>query len=438
MAAEDVPPVEEEGGARLPGWAQGVRSWVLGHKAQSAFIGGGLLLVAFFFTGGGSDPAPAGGPESPAPADDRFVVEGGVSADVGVMQALNTLQTDVQALRLGMEDERRQGNATRSEMADIRQRTEQLRTAVAAEVSAEVTRHIERELTRLVEESFAETLAQTLAAVEEERQQQMAEIPVVNPLQILYPRGGAGAEPGEAGSPAAEPAAEAPPTPEGAAAASPAPDWVRLPAGSAAEGRLLTGTFATALDGGGLPVLVALDSAFSGPNGARIDLQGCLVIGMAAANMRSIRVEVQARALSCVLPGGEPFESGLNGYLAGEDAVMGVPGIFEKRNGRWLGDLAASMGAAAAAAVGDVQIAEAIGGGGGTILSGLPSVSQTIGVRLQEFFLERANDVIPSVRVEAGKQVYLVVLEGVTITGLPARLAGDAAGTGAFGVSVLD
>ena len=74
MAAEDVPPVEEEGGARLPGWAQGVRSWVLGHKAQSAFIGGGLLLLAFFFTGGGgSDPAPAGGPESPAPADDRFV-----------------------------------------------------------------------------------------------------------------------------------------------------------------------------------------------------------------------------------------------------------------------------------------------------------------------------------------------------------------------------
>ena len=429
MAEEQQQAPEEEGGYQLPGWAQGIQTWVMAHKPQAAFLAIGAVLAVWLFSGGSGQQAVAPPPPSEQrdEADARFGVDDSdFGSNLGILEALQRMETDMEALRLGME----QGNRMRPRMQQrlnaINTRVDEMRGTLVAELEPLLARRLENLMTGMIEEAFADMLKQTLTAVEEERQRQMVEIPEVNPLQILYPRGGAGDDaPGAAALPTESvPVAGAPPPP-------PPPEWARLPAGSVVSGRLLTGTFATALDGGGMPVLVGLEAPFAGPNGLRVDLSGCVVLGNASADMRAIRVQVQVRSLSCWLPGGDVFEAGINGYLAGDDAVSGVPGTFEKRNGKWLGDLAASMGVAAASALADVQIAESIGG---TVLTGLPSISQTMGARMQDFFLQRAEEVVPAIRVPSDEQVYVVLLQGVTIEGLAAE--GGAAADVAFGSGV--
>ena len=192
---------------------------------------------------------------------------------------------------------------------------------------------------------------------------------------------------------------------------------MRLPLGSTVTGELLTGAFATKVRGDALPVLVQLRSAYSGPNDTEVPLEDCLLIGKATADISSVRARVEAVSLSCVLPDGTAFERAVKGYFTGEDGTLGVPGKWEFRSGRWLANLLSAMGTVAAGVYADVKIAEALSGAD---LLGSISASDTTN-RIQEFFLQRAEEILPVVWVESGTPVYLVMLEGLTIEGLPAE-----------------
>ena len=236
-----------------------------------------------------------------------------------------------------------------------------------------------------------------------------SDLPPAPTLRILRPA----APPGVPGSPGVEQGQQAAQQQTG----RPGGPWVRLPLGSTVTGELMTGAFATKIRGDALPVLVQLRSAYTGPNDTEIPLEDCLLIGKATADISSVRARVEAVSLSCVLPDGTAFERQVKGYFTGRDGTLGVPGKWEFRSGRWLANLLSAMGTVAAGVYADIEIAEALAGAD---LLGSISASDTTN-RIQEFFLQRAEEILPVVWVESGTPVYVVMLEGLTIEGLPAE-----------------
>ena len=282
----------------------------------------------------------------------------------------------------------------------------------------ELLRHVETQALQFgarlgdQERSYTEQLEAALEAAiamarETERRSTETQAPPSPPrprLRILRPEG-------SRTGPATAPPASPPLSPE-----SQGGPWVRLPVGATVTGELLTGAFATKVRGDALPVLVQLRSAYSGPNDTEVPLEGCLMIGKATADLQSVRARVEAVSLSCVLPDGTSFERSAKGYFTGADGTLGVPGRWEFRSGRWLANLLSAMGTTAAGVYGDIAIARELGDG---VILGDVGVQETT-TRIQEFFLQRAEEILPVVWVESQTPVYVVMLEGVTIEGLPA------------------
>jgi len=366
----------------------GIGNWAKEHKGPAAGIAVLLVFVVFIFMlGGGSEQV-----EETAPEEDMFGA-GAIPQDATTASALRTMQVEMESLRLMLVRQQETD-------ASLAGALEQQKNAMEARLSSQETAY-----TQQLEAALRQAID---LARETEGRGVVREAELAAPvprLRILRP-----GEPGSAGEPAAPPP---PPAPPGTRPGGP---WVRLPIGSTVTGELVTGAFATKMRGDALPVLVQLRSAYSGPNDTEVPLEDCLLIGKATADISSVRARVEAVSLSCVLPDGTAFERVVRGYLTGADGTLGVPGKWEFRSGRWLANLLSAMGTAAAGVYADVAIAEALAGAN---ILGSVSTSDTT-ERIQEFFLQRAEEILPVVWVESGTPVYLVMLEGVTIDGLPA------------------
>ena len=379
----------------LPNWAKGAGAWARGHRAQAAGIGAGLLVLLVFLFSGGEGP----GMVDQGPAEGDLFGAGALPDDATTASALNKMQARMEQLSLALGRQQ--------------ERDDKLEQALRDQVAMLSTQMKDQE--RAYTDQLEAALEQAIAlARQTERQAEAAAVadlpPAVPTLRILRP----GLGPEAAGQPAAQPAAsQAVPDAGGQGEA-----WVRLPPGSTVTGELLTGAFATKARGDALPVLMQLRSAFTGPNDTEIPLEDCLLIGKATADISSVRARVEAVSLSCVLPDGTAFERQVKGYFTGEDGTLGVPGRWEFRSGRWLANLLSAMGTTAAGLYADVAIAQEIGGTN-AILGGISTSDVTD--RIQEFFLQRAEEILPVVWVESGTPVYVVMLEGLTIEGLPAE-----------------
>ena len=380
----------------MPNWANGTVEWAKGHKAQAGAIAVGLVAALFVMFSGGDEGQV--GPQGPAEED--LFGAGALPEDVTTASALNAMQARME--RLGLD------------LVRQKERDAQLEQALRDQVAMLTTqlRDQERVYTEQLEAALSQAIdlaRQTERQAEEAAQADLP--PPVPTLRILRP-GGAQAGVAPAATSAA-PAAAA--VPDASETGGP---WVRLPLGATVTGELLTGAFATKARGDALPVLVQLRGAYSGPNDTEIPLEDCLLIGKATADISSVRARVEAVSLSCVLPDGTAFERPVKGYFTGADGTLGVPGSWEFRSGRWLANLVSAMGTTAAGLYADVVIAAELGGTD-AILGSLSTSDVT--TRIQEFFLERAEEILPVVWVESGTPVYVVMLEGLTIEGLPAE-----------------
>ena len=355
----------------------------------------GLLVLMVFLFSGGEGP----GTIDQGPVEDGVFGAGALPEDVTTASALDAMQGRMEQLNLDL----------------VRQREQdaKLEQALRDQVAMLSTQMKDQE--RVYTEQLEAALEQAIAlARQTERQAEEAALadlpPPIPTLRILRPGGGPGGP--QAGTvPAPAPA-------QAQDAGGREEEWVRLPLGSTVTGELLTGAFATKARGDALPVLMRLRSAFTGPNDTEIPLEDCLLIGKATADISSVRARVEAVNLSCVLPDGTAFERQVKGYFTGEDGTLGVPGRWEFRSGRWLANLLSAMGTTAAGLYADVAIAQEIGGTN-AILGGISTSDVTD--RIQEFFLARAEEILPVVWVESGTPVYVVMLEGLTIEGLPAE-----------------
>ena len=373
----------------LPNFVSGIGEWSRGHKTQAVGIAAGVVFLAVVMILNSSGPEQG---REEVSEQDMFGA-GALPEDATTASALADVEARMEFLRLSFVEQQEQH---RKLAQAVEQQKGMFETQLRDQESA-YTEQLEAALKQAID----------LARQTEQRVDAQADAVAPAPrLRILRP-----GAPGTPGEPAAPPP---PPPPPGTRPGGP---WVRLPIGSTVTGELLTGAFATRARGDALPVLVQLRSAYSGPNDTEIPLEDCLLIGKATADISSVRARVEAVSLSCVLPDGTAFERVVRGYLTGEDGTLGVPGKWEFRSGRWLANLLSTMGTAAAGIYADVAIAEALAGAN---ILGSVSTSDTT-ERIQEFFLQRAEEILPVVWVESGTPVYLVMLEGLTIDGLPAE-----------------
>ena len=369
----------------MPNWLNGMVAWAKGHKAQAVGMGLGVLLMAWFLFASGEDPQVVQQQQ-----EEELFGAGALPGDATTAKALTEMQVAVENLGFALRQQQEKHDRLRRDVQ-----------TQATQIDARLDDQ-ERSYTEQLEAALEAAIAM---ARETERREAGMQAPPPAPmprLRILRLDGGEAAP-----APAAVPPA---PQPTGG-------PWVRLPVGSLVTGELLTGAFATKVRGDALPVLVQLRSAYSGPNDTEIPLEGCLMIGKATADLQSVRARVEAVSLSCVLPDGTSFERAVRGYVTGDDGTLGVPGRWEFRSGRWLANLLSAMGTTAAGVFADVAVARELGAAGAIL--GDVGTSETT-ARVQAFFLERAEEILPVVWVESQTPVYVVMLEGLTIEGLPA------------------
>lgn len=197
-----------------------------------------------------------------------------------------------------------------------------------------------------------------------------------------------------------------------------------LPTGSHVKARVVSGVEANAREP--YPVLLQLDYAFTGPNKTRIDLSQCFMIAKARANMSTERVMMETESLSCVREDGEHFKRDAKGFVAGSDNTFGATGTYISKQGQvLLSAVLASIAKNAGQAIADAQKTTSILGsdkaataanitgdkvafvGGSALVDGASLVAQ--------WYLEQAKELLPSIGVGSGQDVFVVMLDSIKI-----------------------
>ena len=204
---------------------------------------------------------------------------------------------------------------------------------------------------------------------------------------------------------------------------------VRLPAGSFAEATLLTGVYAPT-QGPAQPVQLRVDLTFIGPNRSRIPLQGAFAIGKAVGDPNSTRAVIQLDRISHVRPGGRVLEVPVNGYVADDDGIMGLAGqyVWRIHEAAALAATTGGIAAAADAAASRETMTQLTPLGGATqIVTGdLGRYAAARGAsraadEVGRIITRRLDEIVPAIYVPNGRRLTLVLIDGVTLTGLDAK-----------------
>jgi len=201
---------------------------------------------------------------------------------------------------------------------------------------------------------------------------------------------------------------------------------VRIPAGSFAEGTLLTGVYAPT-EGGVLPVQIRLDLAIVGPNRSRIPIQGAFLIGKATGDPNSQRVVIQLDKLSYVKADGRSVEVNVNGYVADDDGVQGLTGryVWRLQEAASVAAIAGGISAAADAAA-QRETTLQVNPLGGVTESVTGDVGKFAAARgasraageIEKIVAKRLENIVPAIYVANGKKLTICLIDGVTLEGL--------------------
>jgi hypothetical protein len=204
-----------------------------------------------------------------------------------------------------------------------------------------------------------------------------------------------------------------------------------IPLGSYVKARVLTGVEANTLEA--YPVLLQLDYAFVGPNYTRIDLSHCFIIAKAKANLSTERVMGETTQLSCVRDNNEVVTRAAKGYIAGDDSTFGVAGQLISHQGQvLLAAVIASLVKGAGEAVSLAQTTTTVAGGNGAVAQGTnvtgSKLAYTAGKAVTEpaslianWYLEYAKQLVPSIAVGSGRDVWVVLLDTVQVPPISAE-----------------
>lgn len=200
---------------------------------------------------------------------------------------------------------------------------------------------------------------------------------------------------------------------------------LRIPAGSAADARLLNGVFAPT-GGEPTPVRLKLEAAFLGPTRSRIPLSGAILIGKAQGDANTTRVNVELVSFAYVKSSGQSIEVPVRGYVVAEDEMEGIPGTYLYRLTDQLPLVLATEGASGFAnAFAQTQTTTALTplGGATSVVTGdtlkFAGFKAAGGAtsKVGDMLADRMKEIRPAVWTPADRPVKVVFLEGVSLDG---------------------
>ena len=199
-----------------------------------------------------------------------------------------------------------------------------------------------------------------------------------------------------------------------------------LPSGTFAKARLLNGATApTRGQGSGNPVPVLLELTDSAvmPNLYRSGIKRCFVTANATGELASERVLVRLDRLSCIDENGGAVDKKLQGYVSGEDGKTGLRARLVTKSGQ------AIANALFTGTLSDLGKAVSLAAENQTTsITGTVSTSVTnpwragIGEgtshamdRITDYYLKLASDMFPVLEVDSGREVEIVISNGLSI-----------------------
>ncbi|MEM3426635.1 MAG: TraB/VirB10 family protein [Nitrososphaerales archaeon] len=198
---------------------------------------------------------------------------------------------------------------------------------------------------------------------------------------------------------------------------------VYLPAGTTLKGRIIN-SFPAPVGGERFPaVLVELDGYARLPNNYRLDLSRCLVIAKGEGTYILERAKLEVYKLSCILKNGKVIEVSPKGMIvSAEDGMEGVAGKFLNINREQiLTYLGGTTLGGFFSALQQSQLQKYTTAFGTTtdiknefLYSLYGSLAQTWN-EFARFYLDQAKKIFPVVVVQAGKPVYIVLVDGVSM-----------------------
>jgi len=210
---------------------------------------------------------------------------------------------------------------------------------------------------------------------------------------------------------------------------------VFIPATTLMRGKIIHSFLAPVIVGRGgakpAPVLIKLEGFARLPNGKTINLNGCTVLAKAQGTWAEERAKLETAKIVCVLEDGKVIEQKFTGYVvSGIDNIEGVKGKFMEVNSKQVATYFATVGLGgffAALQNAQVERRESAFGTYTTIKDEL--LYSTYGAfaetfrEFSRFYLERARQIVPVVFVDAGKPVFITVINGFSLGISPEEFA---------------
>ena len=194
------------------------------------------------------------------------------------------------------------------------------------------------------------------------------------------------------------------------------------------KARLLTGIDALAsrdATSNPEPIIARVQAPAVLPNDVKANLSGCFVIGNATGSLAKERVEIQLVSLSCVdFDQRSVVDQPVKGFFVDADGKKGLSGQVITRAGATLArafiagtisgigqSVQDTFGQTSVSALGSVRTLSPTDSAKTGIAEGLSKSSD----KLTDFYLDLAREAGPIVEVGAGKDVVVVIQEGVTL-----------------------
>jgi hypothetical protein len=190
------------------------------------------------------------------------------------------------------------------------------------------------------------------------------------------------------------------------------------------KGTMLNGVDAL-VGGQATPALIRLHGSYKTAMNTTVNLDGCMALVEFQGDVSTERAVGKPSRMTCVYPDMGAVTYSLSGYVVdAEDGIIGVPGVFyEGDASRIAAAMLADFAAGLSEAVQQNQQSTNVGAFGNTtstLTGGQTKAAIAGGVdkatkSLRDYLMERVNRVLPFVRLDATREINIVMLSGVEL-----------------------
>ncbi|WP_443743207.1 TrbI/VirB10 family protein [Sutterella sp.] len=217
---------------------------------------------------------------------------------------------------------------------------------------------------------------------------------------------------------------------EQVSAKSSAPRAAYIPAGSILTGTLITGAdFPTGKGSyeNPTPSLIRISKHAILPNRFTSDVRECFLLVGGHGELASERAKLRGETLSCIRNDGGIIQTKLNSYVSGEDGKEGIKGRLVSKQGQLIArTMVAGFLSGMSEAFDYSQVSVLSTSASNTVQyqknfsseaakGGLAKGLQNSLDRVAEFYMDLADEMVPVVEINAGRQVDVVVITGTTL-----------------------